>query len=103
MIRVTVLYPNGGGAKFDMAYYTGKHMPMVQRKCGPACRSIAVDQGIGGGEPGSQPAYIAIGYLTFESLDTFEKAFGPHAREILADIPNYTNVRPVMQISEIKL
>jgi uncharacterized protein (TIGR02118 family) len=103
MIRVAVLYPNNAGAKFDMAYYTSKHMPMVQQKCGPACRSIAADQGIGGGAPGSQPAYIAIGYLTFESVDAFEKAFGPQASEILADIPNYTNVRPVIQISEITL
>ena len=103
MIKVTVLYPNNAGTKFDMAYYTTKHMPMVQKKCGAACGSIAADLGIAGGEPGSKPAYIAIGYLTFESVEAFQKAFGPHAGEILADIPNYTNAQPVIQISEIKL
>jgi uncharacterized protein (TIGR02118 family) len=103
MIKVTILYPNGPGTTFDMAYYTSKHMPMVQKKCAPACKSIAADLGIGGAEPGSKPAYIAIGYLTFESVDAFQKAFGPHAKEILADIPNYTNAQPVIQISEIKL
>lgn len=103
MIKVTVLYPNSPGAKFDMAYYTSNHMPMVQKKCGPACKSIAADLGLGGGEPGSQPTYIAIGYLTFESVEAFQAAFGPHAGPILADIPNYTNTQPVIQISEIKL
>ncbi|HUI59781.1 MAG TPA: EthD family reductase [Steroidobacteraceae bacterium] len=103
MIRVSVLYPNGAGARFDMAYYTSKHMPMVQRLCGPACRSISAEQGVAGGQPGSKPTYIAGGHLTFDSVDAFQKAFGPHAAEILGDIPNYTNAQPVVQISEITL
>jgi len=103
MIKVTVLYPNGTGTKFDMAYYTSKHMPMVKQKCGPACKSIAAELGVSGGEPGSRPTYIALGHLTFDSVDAFQKAFGPHAREILADVPNYTNSQPVIQISEITL
>ena len=103
MIRVTVLYPNGADTKFDVEYYATKHMPMVKQKCGPACRSIAVDYGIVGAEPGTKPAFICIGYLTFESSGAFGKAFGPHATEIMADIPNFTNAKPVIQISEIKL
>ena len=103
MIKVSVLYPNNPGAKFDMAYYTSKHMPMVQRKCGPACKGVAAEQGLSGAEPGSTPAYIAVGHLLFDSVAAFQSGFGPHAPEILADIPNYTNTQPVVQISEIKL
>ena len=103
MIKVTVLYPYSAGTKFDMAYYTSKHMPMVKNLCGPACKSISADLGLSGGEPGSKPPYIAIGYLTFESVDSFQKAFAPNAAQILGDIPNYTNAQPVLQISEIKL
>jgi len=103
MIKVTVLYPNSAGVKFDMKYYTSKHLPMVQRTCGPACKSVAAEQGLGGGQPGSKPPYIALCHLTFDSVEAFQKAFGPHAAEIMADIPNYTNVQPVIQISEITL
>jgi uncharacterized protein (TIGR02118 family) len=103
MIKITVLYPNGPDTKFDMAYYTSKHMPMVKQKCGPACKSIAAELGISGGAPGSRPTYIAIGHLTFESVDAIEKFFGPHTSEIMADIPNYTNSKPVIQVSEITL
>lgn len=103
MIRVTVLYPYGKGTNFDMGYYTSKHLPMVKRLCGPACKSIAADRGLNAGQPGSSPPYIAAGYLTFDSVEAFEKAFGPHAGEILGDIPNYTNAKPVIQISEISL
>jgi uncharacterized protein (TIGR02118 family) len=102
MIKVSVLYPNTSGARFDMNYYLTRHMPMVQEKCGPACRAIAVEGGLAGGEPGSQPPFLAAGHLTFESVSAFEKSFGPHAPEILADIPNYTNTKPVIQIAEIK-
>ena len=103
MIKVTVLYPNGADTKFDIAYYANKHMPMVKDKCGPACKGIAVDHGVAGGAPGEKPAFIAIGYLFFETAEAFEKSFGPHAPQIMADIPNYTNAKPVIQISEVKL
>jgi uncharacterized protein (TIGR02118 family) len=53
--------------------------------------------------PGSQPTYAAMGHLWFESTDSFQAAFGPHAATIMADIPNYSNVQPVIQISEVKL
>jgi uncharacterized protein (TIGR02118 family) len=103
MIRVSVLYPDGPGARFDMGYYISKHMPMVKSKCGPACKSIAAEKGVAGGEPGSKATYVAIGYLTFDSVDAFQKSFGPHAGEILGDIPNYTNIKPIVQVSEVTL
>ena len=52
MIKVSVLYPNEEGKKFDMEYYCDKHIPMVQQKLGGACKRVAVEQGLGGAEPG---------------------------------------------------
>jgi uncharacterized protein (TIGR02118 family) len=103
MIKVTILYPNAPDAKFDMKYYVAHHLPMVRDKCAPACHSIAAESGLAGGQPGSQALYIAIGHLTFDSTEAFQKAFTPHAAEILGDIPNYTNTQPIIQISEIAL
>jgi uncharacterized protein (TIGR02118 family) len=45
----------------------------------------------------------ALGHLLFDSVEAFQAGFGPHAQEIMADIPNYTNVEPAIQISEVKL
>ena len=47
MIKVSVLYPNTAGGKFDMGYYLSQHMPMVQQKLGPACKRMAVEEGVG--------------------------------------------------------
>ncbi len=102
MIRVSVLYPNSAGATFDMAYYTGKHLPMVQ-KLVAGCRGIAAEKGVAGGTPGSKPTYIAIGHLLFDSVEAFQRGLAPVASEVLGDIPNYTNTQPVLQISEITL
>jgi len=36
-------------------------------------------------------------------VEAFQKSFGPNAGEILGDIPNYTNIQPIVQISEVTL
>jgi len=103
MIKVSVFYPNEEGKKFDMEYYCNNHMPMVQQKLGAACKSIAVEQGLGGAEPGSRAIYIAMGHLYLDSVEAFQASFGPHASEIMGDVPNYTDIQPLIQISEVKV
>ncbi len=103
MIKVSVLYPGGAGSTFDMAYYLNRHIPMVRARLGAPCRSAAVEQGMSGPVPGSLPAFNAMGHLYFDSVEHFQAAFGPHAGAIMGDIPNYTNVQPTIQVSEVKL
>jgi uncharacterized protein (TIGR02118 family) len=103
MIKVSVLYPNDAGSKFDMQYYLEKHIPMVRKKLGAACKNAAVEQGLGGGAPGAPATYSAMGHLYFDSVEVFQAAFGPHAEAIMGDIPNYTNVQPAVQISEVRI
>ncbi|HVW34733.1 MAG TPA: EthD family reductase [Acidimicrobiia bacterium] len=102
MIRVSVMYPATEGASFDMDYYLNKHMPMVAEKCGDALKGMTVEEGVAGMMPGQPPTYVCIGTLTFDSVPAFQGAFGPHAGEIMGDIPNYTAIQPVVQISDIK-
>jgi len=103
MVKISVLYPRTDGSDFDMSYYLNSHMPMVRQKLGAACKGMAVDQGLAGGAPGSGPTYAAMGHLLFDSVESFQAAFGPHASAIMGDIPNYSAVQPVIQISEVKL
>lgn len=103
MIKVSVFYPNTAGSTFDMQYYLDIHMPMVKQRLGAALKGQAVEQGLGGGQPGSPPAYLAMGHLLFESVDAFQQAWTPHADAIVGDVPNYTNTQPTIQLSEVKL
>src|SRR5690348_4535504 len=102
MIRVSVFYQNSEGKKFDMGYYCNKHIPMLKQKLGSACKRVDVDQGMGGGQPGSKPPFVAMAHLTFDSVDAFQKAFGPHSDAIMGDVRNYTDIQPMIQINEVK-
>jgi uncharacterized protein (TIGR02118 family) len=103
MIKVSVFYADRESSKFDMDYYCSSHIPMVREKLGAACKGVAVEQGVRGATPGSRPGFIAMGHLYFDSIEAFQKAFGPHADAIMGDIPNYTDIQPTIQISEVKI
>lgn len=91
------------GQRFDMEYYQNMHLPMVRQKLGVVLKGIGLEQGLGGVEPGSPPIYIAMSHLYFDSVEAFQTAFGPNAESILEDVPNYTDIQPKIQISEVKI
>jgi uncharacterized protein (TIGR02118 family) len=101
MIKVSVMYPNTPGARFDHTYYREQHMPMFAARLGAACRHYSVEQGIDGGAPGVPAPYVALCHVIADSAEAFQAAFRPHAKEIMKDVPNYTDLRPVMQVSEV--
>jgi uncharacterized protein (TIGR02118 family) len=61
-----------------------------------------VEQGLGGGAPGAKAAFSTLCHLRFDSVEAFQQAFGPHAADIQNDIPNYSSVQPIIQISDVK-
>lgn len=101
MIKVTILYPNGDGKKFDMDYYLNKHFPLLQRLFGDALKTSAIEKGIASGTPGTPIPYLSIGSLYFENIIAYQNGIKVHLEKIVADIPNYTNITPVIQISEV--
>jgi uncharacterized protein (TIGR02118 family) len=101
MIKVSVMYPNKPGARFNHEYYRDKHMPLVKTKMGANCKYYTVDKGLAGGTPGAPATYVGMCHIFCDSVEAFQAGFGPHANEILADIPNYTDLTPVIQISEV--
>ncbi|MBB3177513.1 EthD family reductase [Variovorax sp. Sphag1AA] len=101
MIKFSVMYPHTPGSRFDHDYYRDSHMPMLKRLMGDACKSYTIDKGLAGGAPGAPPAYVAMCHVFCDSVEAFQAAFGPHAKEIRADVANYTDITPVAQISEV--
>ena len=93
MIRVSVHYPSGEGSTFDHDYYTSSHVPLAVAAWAPA--SAEIDKGVNG-------PYVASVHFTFDSMEAFQAAMGSEKTgEIMADVANYTNITPVMQVSEI--
>ena len=101
MIKVSVLYPNEEGKTFDMKYYVNNHMPLVAELLGDILKKFTIEKGLGGAAPGSTAPYACMGNMYFNSVKDFGKAYGPHADRIMGDLPNFTNINPVVQISEV--
>jgi uncharacterized protein (TIGR02118 family) len=98
-IKVSVLYPAGEGKRFDHGYYATTHMPMAGWLLQPT--RYEIDRGIGGGTPGSAAPYVAGCHFYFSSLDDFQRAITSHGAELQADFPNYTDIAPIIQVSEV--
>jgi uncharacterized protein (TIGR02118 family) len=40
-------------------------------------------------------------HILCDSVEAFEASFNPHMQEVMADILNYADITPVIQISEV--
>jgi uncharacterized protein (TIGR02118 family) len=102
MFKVSILYPNKEGTHFDMDYYVGKHLPMVQARLTPlGLKGVSAEKGISAGTAGSSAPFHCMGHMLFESLDAYLNGMKAHGKELVTDIPKFTNAAPVIQISEI--
>ena len=103
MIKISILYPNTKGSRFDVPYYVKTHMPMSIQllSAHPGFKGVSVEQGLGGAVPGSKPTYIAMCHFLFSSIDDFLAAFMPNAETLQGDMHNYTDIEPIIQFNEV--
>ena len=101
MIKISILYPNKEGARFDMRYYIEKHMPVSIEllSAHPGFKGVSVERGVSGAVPGTDVAYVAMCH--FLLADEFLEAFMPHAQTLQGDMPNYTDIEPIIQVNEV--
>ena len=103
MIKLSAFYPNGEGKTFDMNYYRDRHIPMVAELLGDACKEAQVEKGLAGLGPDTPAPYAACGHLYFDSMSDLQNSFGANLEQIVADVPNFTNTQPVVQIAEVEM
>jgi len=101
MIKMSVLYPYSESVEFDMDYYVNKHVAMVKEKVGDALVNVTVERGLGGPGPDMPPVYTTICQLYFNSMEDLATCCAPYSPEFDADVPNFSNVTPIIQISEV--
>ena len=102
MFKVSILYPNGPGKTFDLNYYEKIHMPMVAGFLGKNLKFYEIDKGVAGRAPNEEIPFLVIGYFYCYDPVEYNKAIAQNIDTILNDIKKYTNIQPVVQISEIK-
>ena len=103
MTRISILYPNTAGSRFDVKYYVETHMPLSIKllSAHPGFKGVSVERGLGGATPGSPAPYVAMCHFLFSSIEDFMAAFGPNAPVLQGDMRNYTDIEPVIQFNEV--
>jgi uncharacterized protein (TIGR02118 family) len=105
MVKISILYPNKQGSKFEMDYYLSTHMPLsiARLSAQKGYKGVSVERGLTGDTPGSAPPYVALCHYLFDTVEDFVAAFMPHAELLQGDIPNYTDITPVIQFSVVEI
>ncbi len=101
LIKVSVMYPFAEGKTFNMEYYETKHMPMVAGFLGSNLVKYTIEKGFASGIPNTPLPFLAIGTFYVKNLSDYQAAIGPNRDSIRSDIPNYTNISPIILVSEI--
>jgi uncharacterized protein (TIGR02118 family) len=100
MVIVSVLYPRHSESHFDHDYYLETHIPLLKSRWSSLglanVQMLRADSTL----DGTQPAWEVITLLSFASKEALQASLAAHGSEILADIPNFTNVQPVLQINQ---
>lgn len=101
LIKVSIMYPYAEGKTFDMAYYETHHMPMVAGFLGSNMVKYTIEKGLASGIPDAPLPFMAIGSFYVKSLSEYQAAIAPNRDSIRADFPNYTDISPVILVSEV--
>jgi uncharacterized protein (TIGR02118 family) len=97
---VTVMYPNMPGVTFDFDYYLKHHATLIDRLYGNSIARLELRRG--SATPHGSPApYIAIINIWIADQAAFDSAGAKHGATLIADVPNFTNTMPTIQIDEI--
>jgi uncharacterized protein (TIGR02118 family) len=86
--------------RFDVEYYTKKHVPWFVGLFGEHCKrwEVTVPADI----PGRPPApFVAAIYMWIDSPEAFAQVVAEHRDEIYADLPNYSASPPETALAEL--
>jgi uncharacterized protein (TIGR02118 family) len=100
MFCASVAYPMQQSGKFDFEYFAHKHVPLFARFLGENCVRFEVHKSLAA--PGAPaPSFIGVAYFWVRSGEEFGATLARYGNEIYSDIPNFTDIEPLRQWSEV--
>jgi uncharacterized protein (TIGR02118 family) len=76
-------------------------MPMVAGFLGQNLVKYTIEKGVASGIPNTPLPFMAIGTFYVKSLNEYQEAIAPNRDAIRSDFSNYTNISPVILVSEV--
>ena len=106
MFRVSLVFPLVPGSRFDLVCFCNRHLPGLKTRLGAACRSMALERGLAGGDEDwaeeDIPPWIQVTlvHLYFDSEASFHQALAPFGSSLLDELPDCTDILPVVHTAE---
>jgi uncharacterized protein (TIGR02118 family) len=103
LAKVTGVYRWADGAHFDHAYYGTAHARLTTELLAPlGLLRFESDRTVGDGSP--QPGeVVATSNAYFATIAEAHTALRKAGAALAADLANYTNIRPMLHVSEVLL
>ena len=97
---LTIMYPFEEGATFDPDYYRDNHLTLIMDLYGTeAIRRFELRKPMN--MPGGNPAFMGSVNIYIENQAAFDAAGAEHTETLVADVPNFSSVFPVVVVTEI--
>ncbi|WP_128003565.1 EthD family reductase [Piscinibacter defluvii] len=101
LAKVTGTYHWREDARFDHEYYESAHARLTTHLLAPLdLVRFECDRTVGPG-PWQPGIVVATSNAYFQSVAAAHEALSRVGAELAADLPNYTNIRPVLHVSEV--
>jgi uncharacterized protein (TIGR02118 family) len=101
MTRLTAIYLNAEGVRFDGDYYRRHHLPLAERLMKPLGLLWIEGDSPLPRKDGTPSTLIAQTHAYFRTPDEARAAVRATMRELAADVPNYSSVTPTLELHDI--
>jgi len=96
------MYPNTPDTKFDFEYYTKQHIPLARKLWADKLLNVqVVKKAFLSVSDKKESEYLVIATFEVTSMEDLQDLIKNHSEILSNDFPNYTNVKPIIQISEV--
>ena len=98
---ITILYPAKDNDAFGFEFYLNRHVPLIKDILGKCLERIEVRKGASAQDGSSAPTYTCVISIWIADWPAYEKAIAARASELIAEVPLFTKVMPIIQIDEV--
>jgi uncharacterized protein (TIGR02118 family) len=110
MFNISFLYEKKKGSVFNEDYFINVHIPMALKLLSNkrGFKGISVEVGLDIKElnlasPFLASPFIAICQYYYDTIENFMNEYSYHENKISDDLVNYSDIKPIIQISQIKI
>src|SRR5215510_6503712 len=98
---ITVLHPAKDNDAFGFDFYLRQQLPLIKDILGKILHRIEVRKGASSQDGAGPPTYTCVISIWIAVWPAYEKAIAARAPELIAEVPLFTKVMPLIQTDDV--